>query len=99
MHRCRRVGTVGMCLEPTTAIDENRDGTRDSHCSSRESDELPRAGRVGVVHRAARKPYRQIEGRVVRRIRGWGDNPMLSGLAVASDGVVWFAMLHSGSLG
>ena len=28
-----------------------------------------------------------------------GNNPMLSGLAVASDGVVWFAMLHSGSLG
>jgi len=27
-----------------------------------------------------------------------GDNPMLSGLAVASDGVVWFATLHSGSL-
>ena len=27
------------------------------------------------------------------------DNPMLSGLAVASDGVVWFAMLHSSSLG
>jgi len=28
-----------------------------------------------------------------------GDNPMLTGLAVAADGVVWFAMLHSGSLG
>ena len=27
-----------------------------------------------------------------------GDNPMLSGPAVASDGVVWFAILHSGSL-
>src|SRR6516162_7745664 len=98
MHRCRRVGTVGMRLERATAIDENRDGTRDSNLIAREESRTNSLGPDGSVWFIEPRANR-IGGRAVRRIRVPGDNPRLSGPAVASDGVVWFATLHSGSLG
>ena len=101
MHRCRRVGAVGMRLEPAAAIDENRNGTPDSNLIARAESRTNSLGPDGSVwiielraNRIGRLKDESFEEYEVPR-----DNPMLSGLAVASDGVVWFAMLHSSSLG
>ena len=100
MHRCRRVGAVGMRLEPAAAIDENRNGTPDSNLIARSesrTNSLGPDGSVWIIELRANRIGRLNESFEEYEVPR--DNPMLSGLAVASDGVVWFAMLHSGSLG
>src|SRR6516162_4310365 len=90
MHRCRRVGAVGMRLEPAAAIDENRNGTPDSNLIARAESRTNSLGPDGSVwiielraNRIGRLKDESFEEYEVPR-----DNPMLGGLAVASDGVV-----------
>ena len=90
MHRCRRVGAVGMRLEPAAAIDENRNGTPDSNLiarAERRTNSLGPDGSVWIIelraNRIGRLKDESFEEYEVPR-----DNPMLGGLAVASDGVV-----------
>src|SRR6516225_9915165 len=100
MHRCRPVGAVGMRLEPAAAIDENRNGTPDSNLIARSesrTNSLGPDGSVWIIELRANRIGRLNESFEEYEVPR--DNPMLSGLAVASDGVVWFAMLHSSSLG